>query len=351
MQKIKTALLSYGMSGRVFHAPFLHAHQGFILAGAWERSTRLIQQHYPETKSYSSLESVLQDNTIGLVVVNTPTATHYEYAKQALLAGKHVVVEKAFTTTVAEAEELKKLAEKQNRKLSVFQNRRWDSDFKTVQQIVSEGYLGAIVEVTLSFDRYNPSLSAKQHKETPGGGAGITKDLGPHLIDQALVLFGMPNAVFADIRITRPASQVDDCFEIILYYASFRVRIKAGYFVREATPAYALHGTKGSFLKTRGDVQEASLQAGRKPSEVGWGIEPESEKGLLHTEKDGKIIRECIHTLQGNYMGYYEGMYKAISENKPVPVSAEEGIRVMRIIEAALESSLEKRVVELKTLN
>jgi scyllo-inositol 2-dehydrogenase (NADP+) len=347
MQKIKTALLSYGMSGRVFHAPFLVAHGGFILAGSWERSNQLIQQHYPQTKSFSSLESVLQDNTIDLIIVNTPTATHYDYAKQALLAGKHVVVEKAFTTTAAEAKELKQLAEEQNRKLSVFQNRRWDSDFKTVQQIVNQGSLGAMVEATLSFDRYNPSLSAKQHKETPGIGAGITKDLGPHLIDQALVLFGMPNAVFADIRITRSASQVDDCFEIILYYASFRARVKAGYFVREATPAYALHGTKGSFLKIRGDIQEASLQAGRKPSEGNWGIEPTTEQGLLHTEKDGKIIHERVDTLQGNYMEYYEVIHKAISENKSVPVSAEEGIRVMLIIEAALESNQKRRVIEL----
>jgi scyllo-inositol 2-dehydrogenase (NADP+) len=351
MQKIKTALLAYGMSGRVFHAPFLHVHEGFTLVGAWERSTQRIQLDYPQVKSHSSLESVLQDATIDLVVVNTPTASHYEYAKQALMAGKHVVVEKAFTTTVREAQELKQLAEKQNRKLSVFQNRRWDSDFKTVRQIVNEGSLGTIVEATLSFDRYNPSLSAKQHKENPGSGSGITKDLGPHVIDQALVLFGMPHAVFADIRITRADSRVDDCFEIILYYASFRVRIKAGYFVREATPAYVMHGTKGSFLKTRADVQEVSLQAGRKPNEASWGVEPATEQGLLHTEKDGKTIRERVNTLQGNYMEYYEGIYKAISENKSVPVSAEEGIRVMRIIEAAFESSHEKRVIELKTFS
>jgi scyllo-inositol 2-dehydrogenase (NADP+) len=351
MEKIKAALLSYGMSGRVFHAPFLEAHDGFILAGAWERSAQLVQQHYPSTKSYPSLESVLQDNTIDLVVVNTPTYTHYEYAKQALLAGKHVVVEKAFTTTVAEAKEVTLLGKEQQKKLSVFQNRRWDSDFKTVQQIVNEGSLGAIVEATFSFDRYNPSLSAKQHKEIPGPGAGITKDLGPHLIDQALVLFGMPDALFADIRTTRIHSKVDDYFEIILYYPSFRVRLKAGYFVREATPAYVLHGTKGSFLKIRGDIQETSLQAGKKPSEADWGAEPESAQGLLHTEKEGKIIREPVKTHRGSYMEYYEGMYNAIAENKEVPVTGEDGIHVMQIIEAAFESSEAKKVIEFRTLS
>jgi scyllo-inositol 2-dehydrogenase (NADP+) len=240
MQKIKTALLSYGMSGKVFHAPFLEFHPGFELLGSWERSKKLIQQDYPQVISYPSLEAILEDKTIELVVVNTPVGTHFEYAKKVLLAGKHALVEKAFTTTVAEAQELAALAKEKGLRLSVFQNRRWDSDFKTVKKIIDDNLLGAIVEAEFHFDRYNPILSPKIHKETANSGAGILKDLGPHLIDQALFLFGLPMAVFADIRITRSHSLVDDYLDILLYYSDFRVRLKAGFFVREANPAYVI---------------------------------------------------------------------------------------------------------------
>src|SRR6478736_5109933 len=176
MQKIKTALLSYGMSGKVFHAPFLEFHQGFELVGSWERSKQLIQLDYPNVKSYPTIEALLEDD-IDLVIVNTPVGTHFEYAKQVLLAGKHAVVEKAFTATVAEAQELNSLAKEKGLKLSVFQNRRWDSDLKTVQQIVSSKVLGEIVEAEFHFDRYNPILSPKMHKESANAGAGILKDL------------------------------------------------------------------------------------------------------------------------------------------------------------------------------
>ncbi|HMG83404.1 MAG TPA: Gfo/Idh/MocA family oxidoreductase, partial [Ferruginibacter sp.] len=226
MQPIKTALLSFGMSGKVFHAPFIELHPGFQLAGAWERSTKIIQQIYPETKSYATFAEVLNDREVELVIVNTPTYTHYDYAKQALLAGKHIIVEKAFTTTVKEAEELKELSIQQNKTIGVYQNRRYDSDFKTVQKLIREGCVGDINEVEIHFDRFKPTLSPKKHKEIPGPGAGILKDLGAHIIDQALCLFGMPAAVFADIRITRPLSQVDDDINLLLYYPTFRVRLK-----------------------------------------------------------------------------------------------------------------------------
>ena len=347
MQIINTALLSFGMSGKLFHAPFIALHPGFALAGAWERSKKMIAEKYPGAKSYSSLEEILADRGVDLVIVNTPTSTHYDYAKKSLLAGKHIVVEKAFTTTTAEAEELKGLAEKQGKKISVYQNRRWDSDFKTVRDIIQQGVLGDLVEVTISYDRYNPGLSPKLHKETPGPGAGIVKDLGPHLIDQALVLFGVPQALFADIRITRPASQVDDYFEILLYYLKLRVRLKGGYFVREPVASYIIHGMKGSFLRFRSDIQETQLLAGKTPDSPDFGIEPESSQGLLHTEKEGKVIKEKVKSLPGNYMGYYEGVYEGITGNKPMPVTADDGINVMKIIEAALKSDREKQVVEL----
>ncbi|HRJ29891.1 MAG TPA: Gfo/Idh/MocA family oxidoreductase [Cyclobacteriaceae bacterium] len=345
MKRINTVLLSYGMSGKVFHAPFLSVHGGFQVRGAWERSKKVFAQDYPGTKSYASLESVLEDEEVELVIVNTPTNSHYEYARKALLANKHVIVEKAFTTTVTEAEELKAIAEQRQRKLSVFQNRRWDSDFKTVKQVILAGLLGDIVEATLCFDRYNAGLSKKTHKENPGPGAGIVYDLVPHLADQALVLFGMPQAVFADFMINRPASRVEDYFELLLYYNNFRVRLLAGYFKREPAPSYQIHGKLGSFFKSRADVQEASLLGGIKPNQTGYGIEPEEEQGLLHTEKDGVVMRERISTLPGNYMDYFEAVYKAITADASIPVSADDGINVMKIIEAAYTSHRERKVV------
>lgn len=344
MIKIKTALLSYGMSGKVFHAPFLELHPGFELVGAWERSAKLIQKDYPKIKSYPTFEALLEDD-VDLVIVNTPTATHYEFAKKALLSGKHIVVEKAFTTTVAEAEELKKLAESKNLKLTVFQNRRWDSDFKTVKSIVSDGVLGDIVEAEFHFDRYNPVLSPKLHKETVNSGSGILKDLGPHLIDQALHLFGMPKSVFADIRITRNNSLVDDYIDVLLYYPDFRVRLKAGFFIREPIPAYVIHGKKGSFLKQRGDLQEDALKLGEKPNITNWKSENQGNEGMLHTEINGTVIYKKVPTLLGNYYDYFEGVYQSISANSIEPVTAQDGINVMKIIEAAFESDTLKTTI------
>ncbi len=348
MRIINTALLSYGMSGKVFHAPFLTVHPGFQLIGAWERSTLKIVTDYPQVKSYPTLESLLVDSDVELVIINTPIGTHYEYAREALLANKHVIVEKAFTSTAAEAAELKQLAETRNLMLSVFQNRRWDSDFLTVQKIIRGGWLGDIIEATICFDRYNPGLSQKRHKEIPQPGSGNVYDLGPHLMDQALVLFGMPEAVFADLMINREGSQIEDYFEILLYYSNHRVRLKSGYFVREPAPAYQIHGRKGSFLKSRADVQEASLIRGMKPDDPVYGIEPESEQGILHAEREGEFVRERIPTLRGNYLHYFQDIYDSVINRTPVPVSADDGINVMQIIEAAYASHSQRKVVTLR---
>jgi len=335
------------MSGRVFHAPFLTLHEGFELTGSWERSKKLIQNDYPQVKSYGSLEELLA-NDIELVVVNTPVETHYEFAKKVLLAGKNALVEKAFTTTAAEAEELNTIAKEKGLKLTVYQNRRWDSDFKTVKQVVDQNLLGDIVEAEFHFDRYNPSLSPKTHKETANAGAGVLRDLGPHIIDQALHLFGYPEAVHGDVRITRENSLVDDWFDITLYYPEKRVRLKAGFFVREAVPAYVVHGKKGSFLKERGDIQEDVLKTGEKPNRKDWGTEPAGKEGLLHTEINGEEIRKTTPTLKGNYYDLFDGVYQAIAEGKEEPVTAADGIKTMKIIDAAAASSEQKKIIELK---
>lgn len=334
------------MSGKVFHAPFLTLHPGFELTGAWERSKHLIQQDYPEVKSYASLEELLADD-VELVVVNTPVDTHFEFAKKALEAGKHIIVEKAFTTTAAEAEELDALAKAKGLKLTVYQNRRWDSDLKTVKQVLDSGELGAIVEAEIRYDRYNPNLSPKAWKESANAGAGVLKDLGPHIIDQAVYLFGYPQAVFADVRTIREGSLVDDNIDILLYYADKRVRLHGGFFNKEMVPSYVLQGRNGSFLKHRGDLQEDTLKTGAKPSLDNWGIEPEELSGVLNIVKDGETIRKTVPTLPGNYYDLFDGVYKAITEGATEPVTAEDGARVMKIIDAALESSAHKKVVNL----
>jgi predicted dehydrogenase len=277
MTPINTALCSFGMSGWVFHAPFLNINPGFNLYAVWERTKNLAVEKYPSIKTYRTLEDMLADNSVELVIVNTPNNTHYEYAKKALNAGKHVVVEKPFTVTVKEGKELIELAKKQNKKLSVYQNRRYDSDYKTIKRVIQQNLLGDLVEVEMHFDRFKEVISPKVHKEIPGPGTGSLYDLGSHLIDQALQLFGMPEKIFADIQCVRPVSQVDDYFELLLFYKKLRVRLKSSYTVREALPGYIFHGLKGSFIKPKTDVQEEMLQAGKIPGSSDWGTEPESQ--------------------------------------------------------------------------
>ena len=348
MQPIKTAILSFGMSGRLFHAPFIHVLDEFELYAVWERSKNLAQEKYPGIKTYRTLDELLDDDTVELVIVNTPNYSHYEYVKKALEAGKHVVVEKPFVVESKEGEELVDLAKRKEKVLSVYQNRRFDSDYKTVKKIVEEGWLGEIVEAEFHFDRYKEDISVKPHKEVPGPGTGALYDLGSHIIDQALQLFGQPQAVFGDIRIIRAVSNVDDYFEVLLYYPNLRVRLHSSYLVREPLPGYILHGSKGSFIKAKTNVQEEALDKGIIPGGESWGVEPDSEKGYLHTEKNGEIIQRHIVSEKGNYANYFRGVYRAIRENLTPPVKAEEGLDVIRVINAAFQSSRENRVIEFK---
>lgn len=347
MQKIRVALASFGMSGKVFHAPFVHAHPGFELVAVTERSLKSAHLVYPGVRSYPDFDEMLSDTSIDLVVVNTPNATHFDFAQQALLADKHVIVEKPFTVDVLAAIALDRLASAKGKLLSVYHNRRWDSDFQTVRSVVNSGILGDIREVEIHFDRFKEQLSPKVHKETPGPGTGALFDLGAHLVDQALQLFGWPEAVFADIAIMRPFSLVDDYFELLLYYPDKRVRLKGTYVALESVPAFIIHGSKGSFLKTRADVQEADLQAGKSLMDADWGIEPEAHRGILHTGENDSFTRKTIETLRGNYMAYYEGIYDAIINHNNPPVTAEEGKQVIQLINAAIQSSHEKKVVAL----
>lgn len=345
MQPINTAICSFGMSGHFFHAPFIDANPSFNLYGVLERSKNLAEKAYPNIKTFRSLETMLEDRSIELVILNTPNITHYDFAKQIIKAGKHLVVEKPFTAIVSEAEELIALAKDNNVLMSVYHNRRWDSDFKTVKKIMDSGILGEIVEAEFHYDRFDPGLSYKVHKETPTEAVGSLYDLGSHLIDQALQLFGMPKAVFAHMDAFRPNSKVTDYFDVKLYYSNHLVTLKSSYFVREALPAYQLHGRNGSFIKTKSDIQEGELQKEIKPNTSNWGVEPDSEQGLLHIMKDGKSHKNFVSSEIGDYMAYYNGIYEAIRHKKPLPVTAEEGAQVIRVIEAALKSNIEKQVI------
>ena len=342
---LNTALCSFGMSGLVFHAPFIHASPRFNLYGVWERSNKTAAGIYPGIISFDSLESMLADEAIDLVIVNTPNYTHFEFAKKALLAGKHVLVEKPFTVTVSEAEDLITIAKEMNRILSVFQNRRYDSDFKTVKRIVDQGLAGELIEAEFHFDRYKPTLSPKQHKESDIAGAGLLHDLGPHLIDQALYLFGMPASVFGFLKTVRPGSLVNDYFDIALFYSKLVVRLKASLVVSKPVPAYILHGSTGTFIKERADIQEDILKQGQKPGSNDWGIEPPSAAGILTLSSPEGTTRKNIPSLQGNYMEFYNGLYESIVNGKPLPVSARDGLQVMKLIEAVQESNHTTRMI------
>jgi predicted dehydrogenase len=345
---IRTGLLAYGMSGQVFHAPFLNCMPEFDFTGVVERHQKKARDLYPDVRSYDSVEALLADRDITLVVVNTPNTTHYDYVKKALEAGKHVVVEKPFTATVGQAESLVEIAAGAGRFLCVYQNRRWDSDFLTVKDVMDKGLLGKLIEAELHYDRYRIAINdKKKHKEVPDTGVGLLYDLGPHLVDEAIVLFGKPRAVFAIVQSHRPDSLVDDYFDIKLLYNKFTCTLKSSLLVREQLPGYVMHGTLGSFVKARADIQEAELQAGVSPCSPGWGEEPEASWGILHTEREGRVIREPYPSVVGDYREFFRGVHAALVSNDPPPVPLADSILNMRILEAAQQSSREMGAVEL----
>lgn len=347
MNKVfNTGICSYGMSGKLFHAPFLEAHPGFALKAIVERHNHDSAERYPQAKLYRSVEVLCADPELDLIVVNTPTHLHHEQAKLVLNSGKHLVIEKPFAVTAAQAEEITSLAENSGLFISVYQNRRYDGDFRAVKEVLEKGWLGEIREAEIRYDRYRPSFGGKTHKEGDMPGAGILYDLSPHLVDQAIQLFGFPEAVFADNWRMRPDVAANDYFEILFYYPDKRVRLKATCIARESLYAYVIHGMKGSFLQQRSDMQEIQLQAGAVPSFDNWCPAPAAPDGILHTEINGELVRSETTSGPGNYMGYYDDVYKALTGQGPNPVPAADGIRNMKILDAAIESAKEKRIVK-----
>lgn len=351
MQLVKVGLCAFGMSGKVFHAPFLKEHPGFFMSAVVERSKDDSKEKYPDAEIYRSVEEMLKNADIEVVVVNTPVQTHFEYVKMALEAGKNVIVEKPFTVTVSEAEELVNLAENKNLFLSVYQNRRFDRDYLQVQKVLAEGKLGNVRETEIRFDRFRTEPSGKEHKENPEqNGSGSVHDLGSHLVDQATQFFGFPERVFADIFSMKGEAYANDYFEILLYYKNdLRVRLKSSVFTKEDHYAYKIHGDKGSFLQERTDNQENELVAGAVPT---YGKEwmqslKEFDGILTYLNENSETERVLTSSEFGNYMNYYQQIYEHIVFGYALPSLGNEVVQNMKIIEAALESSKKGKVVEL----
>ena len=351
MEKIKTGLAAFGMSGQIFHAPFISTNPAFCLTAITERNKNLSKERYPSARIVRSFEELVALDELELVVINTPDSTHYEYTRKALEAGKNVIVEKPFTATAEQGQELVDLARSKGLAISVYQNRRWDSDFLTVREILNKGLLGRLVEFESTFPRYRNFIKPGTWKETGELGGGLTYNLGAHVIDQAVQLFGMPEAVFADIATLRKDSKVDDYFIIHLLRPSkapeVKITLKSSYLMCASEPRFVLHGREGSYVKYGFDPQEAALNEGVLPVTPHWGEEDESSWGLLHTERDGKVVRESYPSLPGNYAAFYENIYRHICHGEPLQSDAREVVGVIRLIEAGWESSRMQRVVRI----
>lgn len=323
---IRTGLLAYGMSGKLFHAPFLAAHPGFDLRAVVERHAARMAADYPGVRSYPGVAEFLADPALELVVVNAPSALHVELARQCLLAGKHVLVEKPVASTSAEWWALVALARHHNRHLLAYQNRRWDTDFGAVRRVVESGQLGQLIEAHFRYDRYKMALNTKAFKEEPGPAVGLAYDLGPHLVDQAISLFGRPLAVGKVQGRFRPGSRVDDFFSFHLRYpAGLNVWLTAGLLVAAPGPAYVLHGTLGSYQKDRTDPQEAQLLAGVRPTDPAYGHEPPGRAGRLTLAgPDGTLHTHPDPAAPGNYLGLFDAVLQTIRHGQPYPIRDEE---------------------------
>lgn len=342
---IRVALASYGMSGEIFHAPLLDANPDFELYKILERNRNESVKRYPDVKVVKTFAEILEDEQVDVVVVNTPNMYHFKMGKKALEAGKHVVMEKPFTNNTEEANKLIQLAEDKGKLLTVFQNRRFDSDFMTVQKVLNQKLLGYLVEYEAHYDRYRNFVQQNTWKEESGPGSGILFNLGSHMIDQALVLFGLPQAITAKLAIQREGGQAHDSYHLIMSYAKFQVVLKSSYLVRDEGPRYKILGNLGTFTKYGLDTQEDCLKAGQTPVGEDWGVEPPEIWGTLDTEINDLHFMGEVESESGNYMLFYDNLAEAINNNKPLLVPAEEAMQVIRMIELAIKSNQEKKEI------
>jgi len=342
---IGVGLVGYGLAGAAFHAPLVQAEPRLRLHAVVTSRAAQVRRDHPGVRVVASADQLLQDPEVELVVVAAPNTVHHQLAGAALRAGRHVVVDKPFVVTTAQADELIALARTEDRLLSVFQNRRWDNDFLTVKRCLAAGLLGQVSTYISRFDRFRPAPKGGW-KEEALPGSGILYDLGSHLIDQALHLFGLPSTIMADVGTQRPGVAADDYAHLVLGYGALRVILHAGMVVRVPGPRFEVHGDRGSFVKHGLDPQEDALRSGGRPGDPGWGSEPPERNGLLTTEVGGLELRGRLAGVPGTYQAYYAGMAYAIQGMGPVPVAAQEARATVMLIERALQSSREGRVVE-----
>ena len=336
MTPIKVALLGYGFAGQIFHAPVIQSLPGLKLVGVASSNPTKVKADWPEVWVLS-VEKTLTHPEVDLVVIATPNATHFEFAKKALQAGKHVVVDKPFTTTLAEAKELTTLAKEAGLLLSVYQNRRWDADFLTVRVLLGAGTLGEIVYFESHFYRYRPQVR-QRWREQAGPGSGLWYDLGPHLADQALQLFGQPEAIYADFALQRKEAQTVDYFHVLLRYGRLRVVLHASALVAAGSPRFLIHGTRGSFVKYGLDTQEDALKRGERPGASNWGRDPHDGNLYLPDQSVQKL-----HSELGDYRKYYAAIHDAVLHGSVNPVSPEQALLVMKVLELGLSSAEQKQ--------
>ncbi len=347
--EIGVAVIGFGLAGRVFHAPFVSAVPGLKLEVIVQRTGDAAAKAYPEVRVLRSVEEALGDRAVQLVVVATPNETHFALAKQALEAGKHVVIDKPFAATSAEARELIELAKAKGVVLAPFHNRRWDGDFLTVKRLIEEGALGRVVTFESHFDRFRPVAKAGSWKEASGPANGLLMDLGPHLVDQAMGLFGPPKTILASVRKDRDETEIEDAFDIELEYERMRVYCRSTMLAAIASPRFLVHGTRGSFEKFGVDPQEPALEGGAKVPRMGdaavWFEEEEDAWGEMAVAPDpavpGTLERTRVKTEVGDYRGFYASVRDAVRGEAELAVPSEEGYRVVKLLEMARESSRE----------
>lgn len=343
---IEVGLIGFGLAGRAFHAPVIRAVPGLHLAAILQRSGNEAAEKYPDVRIVRNLDELLAMKEIRLIVIATPNETHYPFARQCLEAGRDVVVDKPFTTTLDEAISLAQIAKQAERILTVYQNRRYDGDFQAIRQLVAAGTLGRIVRFETSYDRYRPQLKPGAWRETQRPGSGILFDIAPHLIDHALVLFGLPEAVTADIRIERENAVADDAFDITLHYPrSLRAVLRSSILAAAPRPRFVVLGTQGSFVKQSFDPQEMNLRQGHIPSDTAWGAEPEENWGVLTIPRGDGFEQRRIPSASCDYRDYYANIRDAILERAKLAVAPEWALDVMRLLELSRESSQKRCTV------
>ncbi|WP_312320223.1 oxidoreductase [Atlantibacter hermannii] len=333
---IRVGLIGYGYASKTFHAPLIVGTPGMTLAAVSSSDASKVHADWPNVTVVSDPKQLFNDPSLDLIVIPTPNDTHFPLARAAMEAGKHVVVDKPFTVTLSQARELEAMAKSRGLVLSVFHNRRWDSDFLTLKGLIAEGKLGEVSYFESHFDRYRPQVR-NRWREQAGPGSGIWYDLGPHLIDQALVLFGVPVSITVDMAQLRPDAQTTDYFHAVLTYPQRRVVLHSTMLAAAESARYIVHGTRGSYVKFGLDPQEDRLKAGERPPLEDWGYD--MRDGVLTLAVGDELDAQTLLTVPGNYPAYYAGIRDALNGQGENPVPASQAIRVMELIELGIESA------------